>query len=163
MDRRVDQRREPELAGEGGQIVRDRLKLGMRDDRDRCRGHRRHVVVECLEREGMEIDEVPGNMNCHQLPLAVPVIDVARHESFKQQYALTEPVAGHHNVGARRERFDLADRRFQSSPFLCLELNPALVPEEPVGEHEEAMLAVRGCASAGDHCLYNGQHARPLL
>ncbi len=55
VDRRVEQGRKPQLADQLRHFLCDRLDLGMRDGRDRRGRQRRDIMVEHLERKGVEI------------------------------------------------------------------------------------------------------------
>ena len=51
-------------------LLRHLLEALVRDDADRAVGDADHVVLKRLERKGMQVGEVAGDVNFHDLPLA---------------------------------------------------------------------------------------------
>ena len=93
------------------------------------------IMVEDLERIGVQIDEIARHVKRHQLPQPVPIIDMAGHDAFDEQCAVGQRLAGQRQRCPRAERLDLADRIFENFALLGCQGDSPLVPQKAFGEH----------------------------
>ncbi|XHR99034.1 hypothetical protein ACFB49_06280 [Sphingomonas sp. DBB INV C78] len=91
-------------------------------------------MIEDFQREGMEIDEVSRHMHRDQLPEAVPIVDIARHNTFKKQRALVKRLPRTNEGRSRAERPYLADRFLEPLALVVREADPFAIPQEAFGE-----------------------------
>lgn len=132
--RGIDQRREPQLSAQSRTLRDDRIQLAMGHDRDLGGRHRGHVMVQSLQGIGVKVHEVAGNMDCHQLPQTIAIIDVARHDAFGQQHAVPQRRTGSNDYLPCFQCAHLDDPRFQPFAFAGGQIDARFLPEKAVGK-----------------------------
>jgi hypothetical protein len=121
VDGRVEKGGEPQHPGEMRLALGDLADSLVRNDRDLDRRHRADIVLEALEQEAVQVDEVAGDVELHDLALAVGQIPVAADEAVEEQGAFAERDAGLDDDLAGRNFPDLAQRFAQDLGFLLAE------------------------------------------
>ncbi len=90
MDSGVDQSREPQEAGEVRLFLRHPADRLVWDERDGDAGEGADMMVQPLEKEAVEVDEVSGDVQLHDLALALRQVDIAGDDAVDQQRGVGE-------------------------------------------------------------------------
>ncbi|PAV68239.1 hypothetical protein WR25_00232 [Diploscapter pachys] len=111
------------------------------------------IVIEPPRREAMQIDEVTGHVNRHQLPIPFAIVHVAGDIAVDEQHALFEPLTPAHQMLARGEILHRLDGIFQDAMLLDRKALSPPPHQEAAGEGKapERVRSGQGADSIIDH------------
>ena len=150
MHRGIQHGQVPELQRQIGMLVLDDIQLAVRHHRGGDGRQGPNLVVQHLQRVGVQVDEIARHMNGHHLlPIAATVLHEAGHHAVEQQHTAVQRPVRRRDQLLRAVLAHLGDRGAQHLPLGRGQVRGALVQNKARqhGVHLRIRVGIGPCVS----------------